>query len=101
METQLARRLDFNSTQINNFAVDPSNATQVMLQEWAKRDGATVEALQSIFRKMNWTKEEKIVGAYVPKMETSGISNRMCYNIGCEKRVQEGSETFLQNNTVL
>lgn len=84
---QLARHLDFNSTQINNFAVDPSNATQVMLQEWFKRDGATVEALQSIFRKMNWSEEEKIVGAYVPKMETSGISNKTCYNynIGSEK----------------
>ena len=61
----LGGHLNFNSTQINNFAVDRSNATQVMLQEWGQRDGATVEALQSTFRKMKWTKEEKIVAQYV------------------------------------
>ncbi|XP_078351696.1 tumor necrosis factor receptor superfamily member 16-like isoform X1 [Oculina patagonica] len=61
----LGGHLHFNTTQISNFAVDRSNATQVMLQEWGQKDGATVGALQSTFRKMKWTKEEKIVGQYV------------------------------------
>ena len=62
---QLGGKLNFNSTQINNFAVDKANASQAMLQEWGQKDGATVVALQSTFRKMKWTKEERMVGKYV------------------------------------
>lgn len=62
---QLGGQLNFNSTQINNFALDKSNASQAMLQEWGQKDGATVGALQIIFRKMKWTKEERMVGKYL------------------------------------
>ena len=62
---QLGGQLKFNITQVNTFALEKSNATQAMLQEWGQKDGATVVALQNTFRKMKWTKEEKIVEKYV------------------------------------
>jgi len=62
---RLGGQLKFNSTQVNTFALDKGNATQAMLQEWGQKDGATVVALQNTFRKMKWTKEERIVGKYV------------------------------------
>lgn len=62
---QLGGRLNFNSTQINNFAVDRGKSTEVMLQEWSQRENATVVALKNTFKTMKWSKEERIVGAYV------------------------------------
>lgn len=62
---QLGGQLNFNTTQINNFAVDRCNATQVMLHEWGQKEGATLVALQNTLRKMKWTKEEKLVAQYV------------------------------------
>ena len=62
---QLGGQLKFNSTQINTFALEKGNATQTMLEEWGQKDEATVVALQHTFRKMKWSKEERMVGKYV------------------------------------
>ena len=62
---QLGGYLNFDSTQIGNFAIDGQNATQTMLQEWGQKDGATVVALQRTFGSMKWRKEERMVGKYV------------------------------------
>lgn len=62
---QLGGRLKFNSTQINNFALDRRTATEAMLVEWGQRDTSTVAALRDIFRAMKWSKEAKITATYV------------------------------------
>lgn len=62
---QLGGRLKFNSTQINNFALDRRTATEAMLVEWGQRDTSTVAALRDIFRAMKWSKEAKITAMYV------------------------------------
>lgn len=62
---ELGGRLDFNNTQIGNFALVQQNATQTMLEEWGHRDCGTVVALQKLFRSMKWTKEERICAEYV------------------------------------
>lgn len=62
---QLGGQLKFNITQVNTFALDKGNATQAMLEQWGQKEGATVVALQNTFRKMKWTKEERIVEKYV------------------------------------
>lgn len=61
----LGGRLNFNNTEIGNFALVKHNATQAMLEEWGQRDCATVVALQRVFHNMKWTKEERICGVYV------------------------------------
>lgn len=62
---ELGGRLDFNNTQIGNFALVQQNATQTMLEEWGHRDCGTVVTLQKLFRSMKWTKEERICAEYV------------------------------------
>lgn len=62
---QLGGQLKFNTTQVNTFALEKKDATQAMLQEWMQKDGSTVVALQNTFRKMKWTREERMVGKYV------------------------------------
>nr|XP_058940027.1 tumor necrosis factor receptor superfamily member 16-like isoform X1 [Pocillopora verrucosa] len=62
---QLGGRLKFNSTQINNFALDRRTATEAMLVEWGQRDTSTVAALRDNFRAMKWSKEAKITAMYV------------------------------------
>lgn len=62
---QLGGRLQFNTTQINNFALDKRTATDAMLGEWGQKDTATVVALRDTFRAMKWSKEANITEAYV------------------------------------
>ena len=61
----LGGHLEFNNTDISNFALVKENATQVMLEEWGQRDCATVVNLRNVFAMMKWQKEEKICAEYV------------------------------------
>lgn len=61
----LGGHLEFNNTEISNFALVKENATQVMLEEWGQRDCATVSNLMKIFTALKWSREEKICAAYV------------------------------------
>ena len=61
----LGGHLDFNNTDIGNFALVKENATQVMLEEWGQRDCATVAYLRTIFSTLKWQKEEKLCAEYV------------------------------------
>lgn len=61
----LGGHLEFNNTEISNFALVKENATQIMLEEWGQRDCATVSNLMKIFTALKWSREEKICAAYV------------------------------------
>lgn len=61
----LGGHLEFNNTEISNFALVKENATQIMLEEWGQRDYATVANLMKTFAAMKWQKEERICAEYV------------------------------------
>jgi len=62
---ELGGLLNFNNTQISNFALVKENATQVMLEEWGQRQHSTVANLRKAFQELKWHKEEKLCAVYV------------------------------------
>lgn len=48
----LAGYLDFTTTEIKNFELNPSEATQSILYQWGQKDGSTVDFLINVLKKM-------------------------------------------------
>ena len=49
---KLAGLLGFTSTHVQNFGLEPEEATQNLLNEWGQQEGSTVDVLIDIFKEM-------------------------------------------------
>lgn len=61
----LAGKLNFSSKDIENFQLEPTSATEVMLQHWGQRKGSTLYHLYEVLKNLKWLVEADMVSQYL------------------------------------
>lgn len=61
----LAGKLNFSSKDIENFSLEPTNATEVMLSHWGQQKGTTLHHLYEVLKSLKWLVEADLVAKYL------------------------------------
>lgn len=61
----LAGKLNFSSKDIENFGLEPTNATEVMLSHWGQQKGSTLHHLYEVLKSLKWLFEADLVFKYL------------------------------------
>lgn len=61
----VAGKLGFSSKDIDNFELEPTNATAVLLSHWGQQKGSTLHHLYDVLKNLRWLVEADIVAKYL------------------------------------